>query len=165
MGLGLNVAAHDVAVRFAMSAAVPMRSRWRLLRRMGWHGIEHSDIRDGCLFIGYDLQVAGECYFNRQVLIDATATVTIGRHVQFGPRAMVITGTHEIGSARMRGGAPTSAPVEIGDGCWVGAGAIILPGATVAPGCVIAAGAVVSRDTAPDGLYVGVPARRVKDLP
>ena len=42
--------------------------------------------------------------------------------------------------------------------------AIILPGVTIAEGCVIAAGAVVNKSTEPDGLYAGVPARRVKDL-
>lgn len=52
----------------------------------------------------------------------------------------------------------------VGDGCWIGANATILPGVTVAPGCVIAAGAVVTKDTEPDGLYAGVPARRVRDL-
>jgi acetyltransferase-like isoleucine patch superfamily enzyme len=30
--------------------------------------------------------------------------------------------------------------------------------------CVVAAGAVVTGDCEPDGLYAGVPARRVRDL-
>jgi maltose O-acetyltransferase len=40
----------------------------------------------------------------------------------------------------------------------------VLPGVTVGDGCVIAAGAVVNADCQPDGLYAGVPARRVRDL-
>jgi maltose O-acetyltransferase len=36
---------------------------------------------------------------------------------------------------------------------------------TVGDGCVIAAGAVVAKDCEPNGLYVGVPARRARDLP
>ncbi|WP_249354641.1 DapH/DapD/GlmU-related protein [Rhodococcus sp. USK13] len=52
----------------------------------------------------------------------------------------------------------------VGDGCWIGAGAIILPGVTVGEGCVVGAGAVVTRDCSPNGLYVGSPARRVRDL-
>jgi len=39
------------------------------------------------------------------------------------------------------------------------------PGVSIAPGGVIGAGAVAASDTEPDGLYVGVPARRIKDLP
>ena len=41
---------------------------------------------------------------------------------------------------------------------------MILGGVTIAPGCVIGAGAVVTRSTERDGVYVGVPARRVRDL-
>ena len=161
----MNVAAHDMAYRFAFSAAVPMAHRWKLLRKLGWGGVQRSDIRDGCLFIGFKVQMDGPCYMNRQVFIDASATVRIGAHVQFGPRAAVHTSTHDIGPAHERGGTPRTAPVSIGDGCWIGAGSIILPGVDVAPGCVIAAGAVVTKSTAPNGLYAGVPARRVKDLP
>lgn len=59
----------------------------------------------------------------------------------------------------------TRLPVIIERGCWVGLGAIILPGVTVREGCVIGAGAVVVHSTLPNGLYVGNPAKRVKDLP
>ena len=165
MGLGMNIAAHDLAYRAAFSAAVPMAHRWKVLRRLGWIGVQRSDIRDGCLFIGFEVHMDGPCYLNRQVFIDASAPVRIGKNVQFGPRSAIHTSTHEIGPREQRGGAPQTLPVTIGDGCWIGAGAIILPGTTVAPGCVVAAGAVVTKDTAPDGLYAGVPARRIKDLP
>jgi hypothetical protein len=39
-----------------------------------------------------------------------------------------------------------------------------LPGVVIGPGCVIAAGAVVVSDCKPNGLYAGVPARRLRDL-
>ena len=47
---------------------------------------------------------------------------------------------------------------------WLGARVVVLPGVQVAPGCIVGAGAVVTRDTEPDGVYVGVPARRIRDL-
>jgi acetyltransferase-like isoleucine patch superfamily enzyme len=53
--------------------------------------------------------------------------------------------------------------VTIGDDVWIGAGARILDGVTIARGCVIGAGAVVTRSTRPDGVYLGVPARRHQD--
>jgi sugar O-acyltransferase (sialic acid O-acetyltransferase NeuD family) len=54
--------------------------------------------------------------------------------------------------------------VTIRERTFVGLNATIRDGVTIAPGCVIAAGAVVSKDTEPDGLYGGVPAKRMKDL-
>jgi maltose O-acetyltransferase len=55
-------------------------------------------------------------------------------------------------------------PVTVGDGCWLGACCIILPGVAIASGCIIAAGAVVSKSTEENGLYAGVPARRIRSL-
>jgi acetyltransferase-like isoleucine patch superfamily enzyme len=54
--------------------------------------------------------------------------------------------------------------VRIGNGCWIGAGVTILPGVTIGEGCVIGAGSVVTRSTEANGLYVGMPARRVREL-
>jgi maltose O-acetyltransferase len=54
--------------------------------------------------------------------------------------------------------------VSVGNGSWLGTGVTVLPGVTIGEGCVIAAGAVVTADCAPDGLYAGVPARRIRDL-
>ncbi|WP_228373270.1 acyltransferase [Demequina silvatica] len=76
-----------------------------------------------------------------------------------------ITATHEIADSSCRGGRVVSAPVTIEDGCWIGANVTILPGVTVGAGSVIAAGAVVVSTLAPNGLYGGVPARLIRELP
>jgi acetyltransferase-like isoleucine patch superfamily enzyme len=54
-------------------------------------------------------------------------------------------------------------PVSIGDGSWLGHGAIVLPGSRVGRHVVIAAGAVVAGLHIPDNAVVaGVPARVVR---
>ncbi|MEQ8355627.1 MAG: acetyltransferase [Kiloniellaceae bacterium] len=49
----------------------------------------------------------------------------------------------------------------IGDHCFLGINTTLRDTVQVAPRCVVGAGAVVARSTEPDGLYVGVPAKRV----
>jgi acetyltransferase-like isoleucine patch superfamily enzyme len=53
--------------------------------------------------------------------------------------------------------------IIIEDDCWIGYGAQIMGGITVGRGAVIGAGAVLTRDAEPYGVYVGVPARKVKE--
>jgi serine acetyltransferase len=50
-------------------------------------------------------------------------------------------------------------PVEIGDGAWIGIGAIILKGVRIGPGARVAAGSVVATDVAPHARVEGNPAR------
>jgi len=55
-------------------------------------------------------------------------------------------------------------PVRIGDGTWIGHGAVILPGTTIGKGVVVAAGAVV-RGEVPDHCIVGgVPAKVIRTI-
>jgi maltose O-acetyltransferase len=118
-----------------------------------WHSVYfagHSELGENAFINGF-------CYVDQQV--------TIGRNVRIGSHAKFVTSDHEIGPSSQRCiPTVTTRPVRIGDGCWIGTGAIILPGVHVAEGCVVGAGAVVTRSTEPDGLYLGAPARRVRDL-
>jgi maltose O-acetyltransferase len=79
-------------------------------------------------------------------------------------QVLFCSSTHKVGNASQRAGADDNKGITIDDGCWIGARATILPGVHVYSGCVIAAGAVVVSDCEKNGLYAGVPARRVKEL-
>lgn len=152
-----------IAWEVAMTSIVPTPRRQAFLRRLG---LRQSD--GACL--GQDLaipapervSIGSGSFINRDVMIDVDTT--IGRNVFIGPRATIVTGEHPTGPAHQRAADGAPSPVTIGDGTWIGAGAIILPGVTIGPGCVIGAGAVVTKDCAANGLYLGVPARRLKDL-
>ena len=145
------------------SPAVPDVVRALGWARYGARVARSARIRPRVVLGGRGVTVGEWAYVNHGALIDDH--VTLGEKVFVGPGARILTATHRVGGPSWRAGEAVTLPVVVGDGCWVGAGAIILPGVTVAPGCVIGAGAVVAGDTARDGLYVGVPARRVRDLP
>ena len=111
--------------------------------------------------------IGNNSYINHQVhfhnAVDDQARVIIGDNVFFGPEVKIICASHEIGNKSKRAGKSTYMPVTIEDGAWICANVIILPGVKIARGCVIGAGAVVTKSTKPNGLYVGIPAKRAKD--
>lgn len=59
-------------------------------------------------------------------------------------------------------GTCTKGSLEIGEDCWLGAGAKVLDGASLGDRCVIGAGAVVNKPVPANSIAVGVPARVVK---
>lgn len=52
--------------------------------------------------------------------------------------------------------------IIIEDDVWIGAVVKVLDGVTIAQGCVIGANSVVTKSTEPYGIYVGIPARKIK---
>ena len=122
------------------------------LTLLGWGDI----IR--LLDVGDDVALETPC------TISLCAPVRIGHRVHMGQDVMILTGSHQIGDAEMRCGDYEFAPVEIGDGCWLGARVLILPGVTIGPGCVVAAGSVVTRSMPPDSVVAGNPARVISRL-
>ncbi|NJK40989.1 MAG: gamma carbonic anhydrase family protein [Acaryochloridaceae cyanobacterium SU_2_1] len=53
---------------------------------------------------------------------------------------------------------------RLGRGCLVGIGAIILNGVEIGEGSIIGAGAVVSKSVPPRSLWVGVPAKPLREV-
>jgi maltose O-acetyltransferase len=147
----------------AASSAWSPRVRASLLRRAGID-VRTSLVQHGCYFFGTQIEFGDWVWVNHRVYFDTRDWIRIGDRTGLGPETMVITSTHEHGDHFQRRGEYRTAPVTIGAGCWIGSRVTIMPGVTIADGCTIASGAVVTRDCEPDGMYAGVPARRVKDL-
>jgi acetyltransferase-like isoleucine patch superfamily enzyme len=57
----------------------------------------------------------------------------------------------------------THGPITIGRHVIIGTNSIVFPGVDVAEGCAIGALTLVSKSTTPWGIYVGNPARRLKE--
>jgi sugar O-acyltransferase (sialic acid O-acetyltransferase NeuD family) len=76
------------------------------------------------------------------------AGATIGHHSRLGDHCFLAA------EAVLGGG------TEIGAGCVIGINGTVRNAVRVASRCLVGAGAVVAADTEPDGIYVGVPARR-----
>lgn len=75
-----------------------------------------------------------------------------------------MTDTHKIANSNRRAGESQFLPINIGDGCWIGAGSTILGGVTIGKGTIIGAGSVVNKDCEANSLYAGVPAKFIKRL-
>lgn len=94
----------------------------------------------------------------------AAGGITIGNHVQLGPRVSIVAENHcfEDATRRIDQQGVWHQGVIIEDDCWIGAGAIILDGVSVGTGSVIGAGAVVTRSIPAFSVAVGCPARVIR---
>ena len=150
--------------RVLSSILIPTPIRWRMYRSMGIK-VSRSRIYPGCfLASGRNVVIGTNAFLNHNAFIDSSATVVIGKGVSFGMNVSIITSSHSIGPSDRRAGAAKSAPVSIGDGSWLGSNVVVQPGVTIETGCVIGAGSLVTKNCSANGLYVGSPARRVRDL-
>lgn len=111
------------------------------------------------------------------ILNVASGDIKIGNRVIFSYNVMVLTGRHDfVNGHRVSvnpeydngswGGSELEVPstgfdISIGDGVWVGAGAIILGGVSIGPNSIVTAGAVVTRSFAANSIIAGIPAKSI----
>ena len=55
--------------------------------------------------------------------------------------------------------------VTVQKGGRLGVGSVTLPGVTIAPDTLVAAGALITKNTDPDHIYAGIPARKFRPVP
>jgi maltose O-acetyltransferase len=147
------------------SSLLHFRIRTLLLRSAGADVALRSRVFEHVIIRTRKLHVGTRSTINSGTIIDNRAHVWIGDRVGIAVGVRILTADHDYSDPLVRAGVGRAASVTIEDGAWIGSGATILPGITVGRGCVVAAGAVVTKDLAPHGLYTGVPARRLRDLP
>lgn len=108
---------------------------------------------------GYNIYAGERVFFNYNCVLLDVMPIRIGANILFGPNVQIYTAAHPLDAAERAAGLEFAKPITIGDGCWIGGGAIILPGVTLGERCVIGAGAVVTRSIPADTVAVGNPAK------
>jgi maltose O-acetyltransferase len=163
----VRVYIEDILIAVQSSAVIPIFFRKYLLQCIGVSTGKACYFNSNIRFHRVNVSFGERCIVAHGAFFDASGEIQIGDHVAIAAWVVVLSATHEImPSTFRRDHAQVSLLTTVIErGCWIGARAVILPGVRVGEGCVIAAGAVVNQDCLPNGLYAGVPAKRVKDLP
>lgn len=110
----------------------------------------------GRLVLGSSSHLGAFCYVNAH-----HGVITIGEGVAIGPGTRLIAYSNHYGEGRRIADERISADITIGSNVFIGAGCTILPGTTIGDNVVIAAGAVVKGALGEEGIYGGLPARRI----
>jgi acetyltransferase-like isoleucine patch superfamily enzyme len=111
------------------------------------------------------IRLGTRCYVGHHCVLYGAGGLDIGSDVLLGPGVTITSQGHRFDTRAQ----PISqqphllAAVSIGDGAWIGAGAVVLPGVTIGAGAVVAAAAVVTSDVPAFHVAAGVPARVLRE--
>ena len=108
--------------------------------------------------------VGNNVWINQPLTLAVGSTVTIGKGCLFGTGVTLCTTGHPIDPEERAKGGMYSFPITIGDGAWIGAGAIILPGITIGKYAVIGAGSVVTKDVPDYTIAAGNPCKLIRKI-
>jgi acetyltransferase-like isoleucine patch superfamily enzyme len=114
---------------------------------------------DVALELGDGTSISGNC------VLSAATSVKLGKKVLIARGVYVADHNHAYADrerAVLDQGVDGVAPVEIGDGAWLGENVVVGPGVSIGRGSVIGANSVVVSDVPDYAVAVGAPARVVK---
>ena len=110
-----------------------------------------------------NLSIGDETFIGNGVFLNAYAPITIGRYCGIAAGCYLITWNHDVANKeiKLRDTDKVTSNIIIGNGVWLGYGAIVLPGIKLGDGCVVAAGAIVTKNVEPWVVVAGVPAKPI----
>ncbi len=112
------------------------------------------------------LVIGDRCVIGARTSLTAHESIVVGDDVWLGQDVFVSDVSHGYQDPHTPIGLQLGEhrPVRIGDGTWIGHGAIILPGTSIGRNVVVAAGSVVRGDVPDHAVVGGVPARVLRSL-
>jgi acetyltransferase-like isoleucine patch superfamily enzyme len=110
---------------------------------------------------GYNMEVGDDVVIHRHVLLDDRGGIRIGSGASVSDFANVYSHSHDIVDA-----CEVDTPVtSLGRGVRIAYHATVLAGVSIADDTLVGAHATVTKDTEPHSVYVGSPARKIRDKP
>ncbi|MCC3756086.1 acyltransferase [Staphylococcus capitis] len=98
--------------------------------------------------------------------VDAYGEIFIGNNVSIANHCTLISSEHtwDDKNRPIKFNAICPRKIVIEDDVWIASGVRVLGGNTIRERNIIAAGAVLTKSTEPNSLYVGIPAKRMKEV-
>ena len=113
--------------------------------------------REGKIILGQYSEILPDC------LIAGGANIIIGKRCIIGARNSIGSSKHVVNeTTSFQDKKFTHSDVVIEDDCWTGINSVINSGITLKTKTIIGANAVVTKNTEPNSINVGVPAKKIK---
>lgn len=100
---------------------------------------------------------------NKTIITGGLAKIKIGDYCDISDKVSIFCGTHIIDEFGLRSaGKGIGKDITIGNGVWIGYGALILPGVSIGNNAIIAAGSVVHKDVEERSIVGGNPIKLIR---
>jgi len=108
----------------------------------------------------WKLEIGNNVWIGEEAFLLNFELLTIGNNVCISQRSFLCGGNHDYKVPEMpyRNG-----PINLMDGCWIGASVFVAPGVTVGLDTVITAGGVITKSVSDNGIYGGNPLVFIKE--
>ncbi len=141
------------------------------IQRIRWIGSFHPESRIRRLALetsGMHIGAGTHLAMGLIVIDDYKNNISIGERCSIGANVILMSSVSPDNSVLSKHPdlqkSIKTAPIFIGNDCWIGSGAIIMAGLTIANRAVIGAGAVITKDVFEDQVVTGVPGRVARTL-
>lgn len=112
------------------------------------------------------LKIGNNNFFNRGITIECLESISIGDNCLFGPNIVVVDHDHKFDNVNQlickQGYRKES--IQIGSDVWIGANVTICKGVKICDRVVVGANSVVKNSITSPGVYVGIPAKKIKEI-
>lgn len=140
--------------------------RYALVKNLALSVGNNVSIKEGVyLYNISQLSIGNNVSIWPMTYIDAYGGVEIGNDVSIAHNCSILSFEHTFTGQDIpiKDQESKRLSVKIEDDIWIGAKVTVLGGCTIHSGCVVGAGSVVTKDTDEKSVYVGVPAKKIKE--
>ncbi|MEN2489798.1 DapH/DapD/GlmU-related protein [Flavobacterium sp. B11] len=138
-----------------------------LFRTLGYQIDKSARIYSSVQILGnIEVKIGAKTFIGHESIITGgLAKIEIGSDCDISDRVSIFCGTHEIDCQGIRvAGKGIGKNIKIGNGVWIGYGALILPGVTIGNKAIIAAGSVVHKDVEENTIVGGNPVKIIRKI-
>ena len=108
----------------------------------------------------WKLSIGDHSWIGDHVDLYSLGEIHIGNHVCISQRSYICAASHDY---QKRDFDIFADPVHIGDETWLATDVYVAPGVTIGEKCVVGARSSVFKSLKPNGVYLGYPAKRIRD--